>query len=162
MKSFFTRHQAHQPLRHSLLAGLGGLIAVGIIGASSVYAHALLIMAPFGASCVLLFSLPSSPLSQPINVVGGHVLAALIGLLLRLALPDAWWAAALAVGLAIALMTALRITHPPAGATPLVVFAANPGFGFLVLPVLSGACVLVGVATVFHRLSGTVYPMRKG
>jgi CBS-domain-containing membrane protein len=161
MRTFFARHQSRQPLYNALIAGLGGLIAIGAVGAFTVYAHTPLIMAPFGASCVLLFSVAGSPLSQPANVIGGHVVATLVGLALRLMLPNEWWAAALAVGLAIALMAALRVTHPPAGADPLVVFATHPGFGFLVLPVLSGAVVLVSVATLFHRSSGTVYPARK-
>jgi CBS-domain-containing membrane protein len=119
-------------------------------------------MAPFGASCVLLFSLSGSPLSQPANVIGGHFISTLVGLVLRLLFPNEWWAAALAVGLAIALMSALRITHPPAGADPLVVFAADPDFSFLVFPVLSGASALVAVATLFHRVSGTTFPIRTG
>lgn len=158
MSSFLARLQPPQPLRSVLFAGLGGLIAIGVIGALTAISQTPLIMAPFGASCVLLFSLPASPLSQPANVVGGHLLSTLIGLLLRLALPDVWWAQALAVGLVIAAMAALRLTHPPAGADPLVVFAADPGFDFLVLPVLIGSCALVAVAAVFHRVSGTPYP----
>lgn len=159
MRSFFARHQPAQPIRTALIAGLGGLLAIGLIGAFTAYAHTPLIMAPFGASCVLLFSVPGSPLSQPANVVGGHGVAALTGLVLRLILPDAWWAAALAVGAAIGLMAALRVTHPPAGADPLVVFAADPDFSFLVLPVLSGALALVGVAALFHRANGVAYPL---
>ena len=79
MRHFFIRHQPAQPTRHALLAGLGGFVAVALVGALTTYAHALLIMAPFGASCVLLFALPTSPLSQPANVIGGHVVAALCG-----------------------------------------------------------------------------------
>jgi CBS-domain-containing membrane protein len=161
MLTFLMRHQPPQPIRNALLAGIGGVLAIGSVGAFTAYAHAPFIMAPFGASCVLLFSVPASPLSQPANVIGGHVVATLVGLLLRLVLPDAWWAAALAVGLAIALMAALRVTHPPAGADPLVVFAADPGFAFLIMPVLAGACVLVAIATLFHRASRTVYPTRR-
>jgi CBS-domain-containing membrane protein len=161
MRTFFTRHLPHQPISRSLLAGLGGFIAIAAIGAFTSYAHMLLIMAPFGASCVLLFAAPASPLSQPAHVIGGHVVATLVGLLLRMMLPNEWWAAALAVGLAIALMAALRVTHPPAGADPLVVFATDPGFGFLLFPVLSGAIVLAAVATLFHKSSGTAYPARK-
>ncbi|GGE06545.1 hypothetical protein GCM10011390_27070 [Aureimonas endophytica] len=144
-----------------MLASLGGLLTIGLVGGLSHYAHVPMLIAPFGASCVLLFSVPGSPLSQPANVVGGHGVATLVGLVLRLALPNEWWAAALAVGLAIGLMAALRVTHPPAGADPLVVFAADPDFGFLVLPVLSGALALVAVATVFHKASGTPYPARR-
>lgn len=159
MRRFFTRHQPPQTPQRILLAGLGSFGAIALVGALSTYGHAALIMAPFGASCVLLFSMPSSPLSQPAHVIGGHVLSTALALALRTVLPDAWWAAALAVGLAIALMSALRITHPPAGADPLIVFATDPGIGFLVLPVLSGACALVLLATLFHRSSGTPYPL---
>lgn len=159
MPGFFTRHQPAQPLRGVVLAGLGGLLAIGLIGALTAWAQTPLLMAPFGASCVLLFSAPSSPFSQPANLVGGHLAATLVGLLLRTLLPDVWWAAALAVGLAIAVMAALRVTHPPAGADPLVVFAEGPGMGFLLMPVLAGACALLAVATLFHRANGVVWPL---
>lgn len=161
MRRFFVRHQPKQSLRAALIAGLGGMIAIAVVGAATVYLHAPLLIAPFGATSVLLFSVPGSPLSQPINVIGGHIVAALVGLVLRHLLPNEWWAAALAVGVAIALMALLRVTHPPAGADPLVVFAADPNFGFLVLPVIVGAVTLVGVATVFHRCNGTTYPAHK-
>ncbi|MDG5497890.1 HPP family protein [Niveispirillum sp. BGYR6] len=160
MRHFITRHQPAQPWRVTLLAGLGGLLAIGCVAALSSYMHAPLLIAPFGASCVLLFAAPNSPLSQPAHVVGGHVLATAIGLLLHAFLPNEWWAVALAVGLSIALMNALRVTHPPAGADPLLVFALSPGLDFLLVPVLAGACMLVTVAVLFHRASGVTYPAR--
>lgn len=161
MKDFFARHQPPQSIGTALLAGLGGVITIGVVGALTHYMHSPLIMAPFGASCVLMFAVPGSPLSQPANVIGGHFVATMVGLMLRLFLPNEWWAAALAVGLAITLMAMLRVTHPPAGADPLVVFATDPDFSFLLLPVLSGTIVLVCVAALFHKLSGTIYPARK-
>jgi CBS-domain-containing membrane protein len=75
-------------------------------------------------------------------------------------LPEVWWAAALAVGLAIAAMAALRVTHPPAGADPLVVFVSDPDLAFLLFPTLSGAVILVAVAALYHRSTGTAYPLR--
>ncbi|OXT02928.1 HPP family protein [Notoacmeibacter marinus] len=161
MFSFMTRHQPSQSFRSVILAGIGGLLAIAIIGALTIYSPSPLLMAPFGASCVLLFSLPASLLSQPANVIGGHLVASSIGLALRFMLPDVWWAAALAVGLAIAFMAIFRLTHPPAGADPLVIFAADPALDYLFFPVLSGSCVLVLVASVFHRASGVTYPIRK-
>lgn len=161
MRHYFHLHQPASGVRHVSFAGLGGAIAVGVLGALTYYMGEPLLMAPFGASCVLLFSVPNSPLSQPMNVICGHVLATLVGLLMRQYLPDVWWAAALAVGVAIALMAALRVTHPPAGADPIVVFASHPGFDFLVVPVLAGSVALVVIAAIFHMGSGTPYPLRR-
>jgi CBS-domain-containing membrane protein len=161
MRRFVTLHQPHNDVRKSLRAGLGGAIAIGFLGLVTISSGYPLLMAPFGASCVLLFSIPGSPLSQPVNVVAGHFVSTLVGLLLRLYLPDAWWAVALAVGLAIALMAMLRITHPPAGADPIIAFATHPGFEFLLLPVLTGSVGLVAIAAAFHAATSTSYPINQ-
>ena len=161
MRRFISIHQPRSDLRKVLLAGLGGAAAIALLGFLSQKSGHPWLMAPFGASCVLLFSASSSPFSQPVNVVGGHFVATLIGLILRLYLPNDWWAVAIAVGLAISVMAALRITHPPAGADPIVVFLSSPGFDFLFMPVLVGSLGLVLVATLFHLGTGTAYPMRK-
>ena len=158
MERYFKRVQPQASARMVLTAGTGGFLAIASLALLTSHANLLLLMAPFGASCVLLFSVPASPLSQPANVVGGHLAATLIGMALHAVLPETWWALALAVGLAIAVMAALRITHPPAGADPLVVFAADPGVLFLLFPVLSGAIALVAIAALFHRYSGHDYP----
>lgn len=162
MDRYFKRLQPQASARGVLTAGAGGFLAIASLALLTSHANLLLLMAPFGASCVLLFSVPASPLSQPANVVGGHLVATLIGLALHAALPETWWALALAVGLAIAVMAALRITHPPAGADPLVVFAADPGILFLLFPVLSGAIALVAIAALFHHFSGHDYPHGPG
>ncbi|WP_374764844.1 HPP family protein [Yunchengibacter salinarum] len=159
MRSFLLRHQPGMRPKHWILAGIGGVLAIGLTGAATVFTGTPLLMAPFGASCVLLFSVPASPLSQPANVVGGHVVATLIGFALHALMPDVWWAAALAVGIAVGVMAALRLTHPPAGADPLVVFASSPDLTYLLFPVLIGSVMLVATATVFHRLTGTRYPL---
>lgn len=160
MDRYFKRALPHPSLRTVIMAGLGAFVAIAVLSLLTTHANLLLLIAPFGASCVLLFSVPASPLSQPAHVVGGHVLATAIALTLNALLPDSWWALALAVGLSIALMAALRLTHPPAGADPLVVFATDPGVMFLLFPVLTGALALVVIATLFHRLSGHDYPVK--
>jgi len=160
MQTFLRRHQPAVPASRWLLSGVGGLIAIALAGALSHYAGTPFLMAPFGVTCVLIFSAAASPFSQPANVVGGHLVSTLIGLVLRAALPNEWWAVALAVGLSIAAMSALRITHPPAGADPIVVFAADPGFDYLLFPVLSGSLCLVAVGALFHRATRTPYPLK--
>ncbi|MFC6495824.1 HPP family protein [Ancylobacter dichloromethanicus] len=121
MRHYFHRHQPPHKPHTAALAGLGAMIAIGVTGALSFHAGAPLLIAPFGASSVLLFSVPNSPLSQPANVVGGHLVATGVAIALHMVLPGTWWAAAIAVGAAIALMALLRLIHPPAGADPLLV-----------------------------------------
>ena len=158
-RGLLLRQQPGQPPAVVLKAGVGGLLAIGAVAWLSHVVGNPLLMAPFGATCVLLFSVPNSPLSQPANVIGGHIISTAIGLLLHALLPVEWWSLGLAVGLAIAAMAALRVTHPPAGADPLVVFFDNPGWEYLGLPVAFGSLVLILIAWLFHRLPPrVVYP----
>ncbi len=163
LRSLTLRQQSGQKLAAVMKAGVGGLLAISVVAWLSHIVGIPLLMAPFGATCVLLFSIPGSPLSQPANVVGGHVVSTVIGLLLHVLLPAEWWSLGLAVGLAIAVMMALRVTHPPAGADPLVVFLDNPGWSYLGLPVASGSLALILIAWLFHRLPPrVVYPTPSG
>jgi len=141
-------------------SGLGAMVGMGFVGwLGSVTAEPFLI-APFGASCVLLFGVPKSPLAQPANVIGGHMLATVVTLGLRSFLPPDWWAVAIAVGLVIGLMVAVRLTHPPAGATPVVIMLSDPGPMFILEPMLLGTVALVVIAWVVHKLPPhTPYPM---
>jgi len=119
-----------------------------------------LIMAPFGASCVILFALPEAPLAQPKNVVFGHVLTALSGLVVAHFLPVNPLTIAVATGVGVGLMVLTKTTHPPAGANPLVILltgSATPGWSFLVFPVLSGAILLVIIASLYHPFTTRAY-----
>ncbi|HAD08666.1 MAG TPA: HPP family protein [Porticoccaceae bacterium] len=161
MAALLKRHQPSQSLATNLLAGIGGFLAIFVLYHLTQWSGYLLWMAPFGASCVLLFALPQSPLSQPINVIGGHLVSTAIGLVVRYYLPDAGWSMALGVGLAIGAMAILRITHPPAGADPLVVYVESPDWSYLVFPVGLGSAVLVALAYNYHRvLTGRPYPLQ--
>ncbi len=157
---YVARHQAPLRPRQIVLAGLGGALAIGVVSLLSVQTGALLIMASFGASCVLLFTVADSPLSQPANVIGGHMVSCSTALVLRCVLPNELWAVSLAVGVAIAVTALLRVTHPPAGANPLIVFQADPGIEFLISPVLIGSLSLVAIASLYHRATGVTYPVR--
>jgi len=144
----------------ALVSGLGGALAIWLLAqATNMFALALLI-APFGASCVLLFSLPQSPLAQPRNVIGGHFLSALMGLLVLILFGNSAFACALGVGLAIAVMQFTGTLHPPAGGDPLVVILTGAGWSFLAMPILAGTMTLVAAAWIYHRLiSRRNYPV---
>ena len=105
----------------------------------------------FGASCVLVFGYPDVPFSQPRNVIAGHVISSLVGLVFFAAFGPHWWAVALAEGTAIALMMLTRTVHPPAGSNPVIVFLTQPTWGFILFPTLTGAMVLVVVALFYNN-----------
>jgi len=132
--------------RYTATSLLGAFVAIGVTAWLSQVSGAVWLMAPFGASCVLAFGLPDSPLAQPRSIIGGHVITTLVGLIVLHGCGSAWWAAALAVGLALAAMQQTRTVHAPAGANPLVVMALQPGVDFLLTPVLAGSVVIVLVA----------------
>lgn len=111
----------------SVLAGFFGMaLAEGILAMLPGPAAAHHLLAPLGASSVILFALPHSPLGQPWSTAGGLVLSALLGLACGLAIQPAWLAVAAALALAIWLMALLRCIHPPGGAMA-VVFASGAG-----------------------------------
>jgi CBS-domain-containing membrane protein len=139
-------------LRKVALAWLGGVLTIAILVGLGDWLHVSLILASFGASCVLVFGFPEAPFSQPRNVVAGHFLSALVGLLFLEWLGPQGGALALAVGTAIAVMMLTRTVHPPAGSNPVIVFLLQPGWDFLWFPTLSGAVLLVAVALIYNNL----------
>lgn len=158
MKSYFAkmRGEMRSPPRpahgHIFCSWLGALLG---IAATAYLAHASnvpLFMAPFGGSAVLAFAVPESPLSQPRNIIGGHVLATTVGLLFVTFLGTSWWAMALAVATTIALMQITKTLHAPAGADPLLVMTAHVSWSFILTPALSGSLILVLIALLFNNL----------
>lgn len=146
-------------LREILLAGIGGMLAISVLTLLTSSTGVPVLMAPFGASCFLVFAVPESPFAQPRNVIGGHLVSTAVGLLLLTFAGTEWWVMGVAVGLSIVAMQLTRTGHPPAGADPVVVLLVQPGWSFLATPVLLGASVVVGVALLFNNLRvGPAYP----
>jgi CBS domain-containing membrane protein len=127
---------------------------------------AIFMVAPIGASAVLLFALPASPLAQPWSAIGGNVVSGLVGAACVRWLGDSLplpLLGALATGAAIAAMFALRCLHPPGGAVALTTVIGGPvvhaaGFEFALLTVLVNTALLVGMAIVYNNLTGRRYP----
>jgi len=150
---------------HSALGGFIGLLATALVmrawlGSSE---QVPLLIAPIGASTVLVFGVPASPLAQPWSVVGGNFIAALVGVTAAHALPELSYAAALAVAGTIALTSAFRCLHPPAGAVALTAVIGGPavtsaGYRFALCPVLLNSLLLVAVGLVFNALARRSYP----
>ncbi len=174
----------HNPVSSSLLHGslaarfewlrgaLGGLLGLAFAAGVS---HWLIgdsralpwLIAPMGASTVLLFAVPASPFSQPWPVLGSHVIAGATALLLLGRVSDPALAVGLAVALSMAAMSLLGCLHPPAGGTAALVIMADPeltaaGWQLLAMPIALNAVLLIFAAVVFHRLTGHSYPHRPG
>jgi len=153
-------------LRDRMLASLAAIFGIGMTGLVYVLAapnaeQLVWLVPPMGASAVLLFAVPASPMAQPWAAIGGNTLSALVGVVIAHHMPISPLSAGLTVGLAIALMSITRCLHPPGGAAALVgLFAgASTSYAFPLLPVAANAVVLVGCAWVYHRFfSGHRFP----
>ena len=138
-----------------------GLAARGVMGPGPAGA---LMIGSIGASAVLVFAVPASPLAQPWPVIGGNVISALVGMIVARAIPDPALAAGIAVAGAIAVMSLGQCLHPPGGGTALIPVLAGAGaashWTFVLTPVALNAVALVAAAWLFHRFSGHTYPHR--
>jgi len=139
------------------LASIGGGVAIAATTYLSLLTDEILLMAPLGSTCALVFAAPWSEFAQPRNVIGGHVISALIGLSASHLFGADPWVAAVAVTLAILAMQLLRCMHPPGAAVPLLVVQAQSDWWFVFTPVLAGAVIIVVFAVVYCRLT-RVYP----
>jgi len=137
---------------HALSTGAASFIAVGLLAWLTETGVHPLVLGSFGASCVLLFGYPDSPFSQPRNIVLGHTLSTLVGLLVLQLFGVHWWSMALAVALSIVLMMRAGVMHPPAGSNPLIVMLLQPGWLFAFTPTLIGALLLVVMGLVLINL----------
>lgn len=133
------------------IAWLGGGIAIASVAGLTSLLATPWILGSFGATCVLVFGYPDVPFSQPRNIVVGHALSSLIGLAFLTVLGPHWWAAGIAAGTAIAAMMLTRTVHPPAGSNPVIIFLAQPGWGFLLYPTLAGALVVTIIAVLYNN-----------
>jgi CBS-domain-containing membrane protein len=146
----------------SFLGSLAGITAVGALNAVLLaQTGAMLLIGSCGASAVLLYGAPTAPLSQPRNLLGGHVLSALVGVACATHLaPVPWLAAGLAVSASIALMHLTGTLHPPGGATALIAVIGGDsihalGYLYALVPALAGALVLLVVALLVNNIPHT-------
>ena len=136
-----------------------GIAAVALINGYLIEKQDLLmIIGSFGASAVLIYGAIKSPLAQPRNLLGGHVLSALIGVTAyKMFSPHLWLAASVAVATAIAVMHATKTLHPPGGATALIAVIGSQkihslGYLYAIIPAGLGAAVMLFVALLVNNI----------
>lgn len=155
-------------------AFVGSFVGIGIIAYSQSQnlptTDIVYLIGSFGASSVLVYGVIQSPLAQPRNLIGGHLVSAFIGVTVQKFCPDILWITApLAVSLSIVLMQITKTLHPPGGATALIAVTGSVeikqlGYTYIFSPVLVGALILLITALVFNNMTADRhYPMhRKG
>ena len=147
-----------------LLGGIGAGVTIGILAYitfQSVLAgtnYGLWLAASFGSSVVVVFGYPENEFAQPKNVLLGHLLCALVGIIFVTLFNITqdrsifFIAIGLAVGISVMLMMAFKITHPPAGGNTIVVMLTQDSFQFLVFPIMAGAITIIIGGVIYNRL----------
>lgn len=151
---------------------IGSFAGIGLIGLLNQNAFTqsdnLFLIGSFGASSVLIYGIVNSPLAQPRNLVGGHVICALVGVTVHYSIPnEIWLSSAFAVSLSIVMMQITKTLHPPGGATALIANIGSAkvtslGYFYVLSPVLSGVLILLFVALIVNNMtSHRSYPKNK-
>lgn len=150
---------SHYRTHEKLVAAVGGLLGIVIVWNASLALlgpeFTPLVVPSLGATAVLVFAVPHSPLTQPWAVVGGHVISAVIGVACQLAIPNTVLAGGAAVGLALFAMHALRCIHPPGGATALTAVIGGSavhalGFRYALTPVAVNGLLIVALGVLYN------------
>jgi CBS domain-containing membrane protein len=158
--------------KEHILTFLGAFVGIGLVGFINsryfVLNDNLFLIGSFGASSVLIYGVINSPLAQPRNLIGGHLISAIIGVTIHKLIPnEIWLASALAVALSIVAMQITKTLHPPGGATALIANIGSEkikalGYVYVLNPVVTGVIILFVVALIFNNISKSrSYPLRK-
>ena len=146
-----------------LLGGIGAGVTIGVLAYitfQSILAgtnYGLWLAASFGSSVVVVFGYPENEFAQPKNVLLGHLLCALVGIIFVTLFNITqdrsifFIAIGLAVGISVMLMMAFRVTHPPAGGNTIVVMLTQDSFQFLVFPIMAGAITIIIGGVIYNR-----------
>ena len=144
---------------NALLSALGALIFISFLAfLDRSFEGMIWLIPPFGASMVLVMAVHESPLAKPKNILLGHILSALSGIIILYLIGDNFLALGIAVALAVFVMIVTDTIHPPAGANPIIVILTGQGILFVLFPVAVGAFTLVVFAYLYNKLLKRNYP----
>ena len=142
-----------QALINALFSSLGAFVCIGFLAyLNSSIDGAIWLIPPFGASMVLVMAVYDSPLAKPKNLILGHILSALSGVIIFYLLGNTFISLGLGVALAVFVMMMTNTVHPPAGANPIIVILTGQSISFVFLPVAVGTFIIVVFAYLYNRL----------
>ena len=151
-------------VKQSILAGLFSIFTIGILTILTYKTElGVFLLASFGSSMVLLYGYPESPFAQPKNVFFGHLITAIVGLIVLHFVPlPLFLTVPIAVGFGVGLMILFNVTHPPAGGNPIIVIVGSVSFDYLFSPVITGSIIIIISAIIINRfILKKPYPSQK-
>ena len=156
-----------------LLGGVGAGVTIAILAYITFQSilsgsnYGLWLIATFGSTVVLVFGYPDNEFAQPKNVLFGHLLCALVGIIFVMLFKISqdrsifFLAIGIAVGISVMLMMAFKITHPPAGGNTIIVMIAQDSFQFLIFPIMVGAVTIIIGGVIYNRfILKKKYPLK--
>ena len=147
--------------KEPLISALGAFLCISLIAFINSYDDFnIWLIPPFGATMVLVMAVHESPLAQPKNIFFGHILSALSGVLIYFFLGMSFLSIGLAVAISVWAMMITKTIHPPAGANPIIVILGGKGISFILLPVATGALIIIVFAMIYNKILKRNYPKK--
>ena len=139
--------------KQALFAGIFSIITIGTLTLLTYKAEfGIFLIASFGSTMVLLFGYPESPFAKPKNIFFGHLLTAGVGVIFVNFIPlPLYISIPFAVGIGVALMILLKVTHPPAGGNPIIVLMGSASYNYLLNPIIFGSIILIFFGVILNR-----------
>lgn len=139
-------------LANQLLQNARIFITLAILSIIGDILNEKLLIAPFGASCIIMYSLPKSGFSNPLNIIGSYFICSIVGVVFYSLLGNNCWGIALAVSLAVLIMILTNLMHPPAGAVTIIAITTSAKWLFVINPVAIGTFCIVAIAILFNSI----------
>lgn len=151
-RRYLYRNERLRPILSMLLPCFGVFAALFFLFKIGDFVQIKLLLAPFAASCTMLFGFPESPFSKNRNVIGSYFLCSLVGVGVFHLWGNDSYELVVAVSLAVLLMLSAKVVHPPASAITILAVDSGAQWWFILVPVLLGAIIIVVCAHLYHRL----------
>ena len=147
--------------KEPIISALGAFLCISLIAFINSYNDFnIWLIPPFGATMVLVMAVHESPLAQPKNIFFGHILSALSGVLIYFFLGMSFLSIGLAVAISVWVMMITKTIHPPAGANPMIAILGGKGLSFILLPVATGALIIIIFAMIYNKILKRNYPKK--